>query len=166
MTGAFNQLVYQYPIRIPERFSLVIRSLLTQEGICMTLSPGTYLGFPKSKHCFHTYKTDTSSTLPDFRFLEVAYPYVAKRLLTDRDASLRTRLTQVLFSKDGTFQWARLENLVTLARTSDPKGGQGGQGKGGGLDLTDTVADGAQLFLTDPGLRKQVRLYFPNPNTV
>jgi|TARA_B110000503_G_scaffold142575_1_gene239824 hypothetical protein len=166
VTGAFNQLVYQYPIRIPERFSLVIRSLLTQEGICMTLSPGTYPGFPKSKHCFHTYKIDTSSTLPDFRFLEVAYPYVAKRLLTDRDASLRTRLTQVLFSKDGTFQWARLENLVTLARTSDPKGGQGGQGKGGGLDLTDTVADGAQLFLTDPGLRKQVRLYFPNPNTV
>ncbi len=26
----FNELVYQYPIRIPERFSLVIRSLLTQ----------------------------------------------------------------------------------------------------------------------------------------
>lgn len=51
---AFNELVYQYPIRIPERFSLVIRSLLTQEGICMTLQP-------------------------DFRFLEVAYPYVAKR---------------------------------------------------------------------------------------
>lgn len=35
----FNQLVYQYPIRIPERFSLVIRSLLTQEGICLTLQP-------------------------------------------------------------------------------------------------------------------------------
>jgi len=52
VTGAFNELVYQYPIRIPERFSLVIRSLLTQEGICMTLQP-------------------------DFRFLEVAYPYVA-----------------------------------------------------------------------------------------
>lgn len=37
--GKFNQLVYQYPIRIPERFSLVIRSLLTQEGICFTLKP-------------------------------------------------------------------------------------------------------------------------------
>lgn len=37
--GKFNQLVYQYPIRIPERFSLVIRSLLTQEGICFTLQP-------------------------------------------------------------------------------------------------------------------------------
>lgn len=37
--GKFNQLVYNYPIRIPERFSLVIRSLLTQEGICFTLQP-------------------------------------------------------------------------------------------------------------------------------
>ena len=63
VTSSFNKLVYQYPIRIPERFSLVIRSLLTQEGICMTLNP-------------------------DFKFLEVAYPYVAKRLLTDRDVSL------------------------------------------------------------------------------
>jgi predicted unusual protein kinase regulating ubiquinone biosynthesis (AarF/ABC1/UbiB family) len=39
ITGKFNQLVYNYPIRIPERFSLVIRSLLTQEGICFTLEP-------------------------------------------------------------------------------------------------------------------------------
>ena len=38
-TAKFNQMVYQYPIRIPERFSLVIRSLLTQEGICLTLQP-------------------------------------------------------------------------------------------------------------------------------
>ena len=54
VTGKFNELVYQYPIRIPERFSLVIRTLLIQEGICITLEP-------------------------NFRFLEVAYPYVAKR---------------------------------------------------------------------------------------
>ena len=121
VTGAFNELVYQYPIRIPERFSLVIRSLLTQEGICMTLQP-------------------------EFRFLEVAYPYVAKRLLTDRDASLRERLVQVLF-KQGKFQWQRLENLIALARES-----------GGGLDLTDTVADGAQLLVTDDELRTQLLL--------
>ncbi len=128
VTGAFNELVYQYPIRIPERFSLVIRSLLTQEGICMSLSP-------------------------DFRFLEVAYPYVAKRLLTDRDASLRQRLTQVLFDKDGTFSWRRLENLVALARES-----------GGGLDLTDTVADGAQLLITDEALRRQLLLALTEDN--
>ena len=128
VTMAFNELVYQYPIRIPERFSLVIRSLLTQEGICMSLSP-------------------------DFRFLEVAYPYVAKRLLTDRDASLRERLTQVLFDKDGTFSWRRLENLVALARES-----------GGGLDLTDTVADGAQLLITDEALRRQLLLALTEDN--
>ncbi|KAL7170828.1 hypothetical protein ACSBR2_035653 [Camellia fascicularis] len=69
VTGKFNQLVYQYPIRIPERFSLVIRSLLTQEGICFTMKP-------------------------DFKFLEVAYPYVAKRLLTDPNPALRERLIQ------------------------------------------------------------------------
>jgi predicted unusual protein kinase regulating ubiquinone biosynthesis (AarF/ABC1/UbiB family) len=68
VTSKFNELVYQYPIRIPERYSLVIRSLLTQEGICMTLDKS-------------------------FHFLEVAYPYVAKRLLTDE--SLRERLIQV-----------------------------------------------------------------------
>lgn len=56
--------MYQYPIRIPERYSLVIRSLLTQEGICMTLQP-------------------------EFHFLEVAYPYIARRLLTDEDPALR-----------------------------------------------------------------------------
>ena len=53
VTSKFNELVYQYPIRIPERYSLVIRSLLTQEGICLTLKP-------------------------QFHFLEVAYPYVAR----------------------------------------------------------------------------------------
>ena len=127
VTGAFNELVYQYPIRIPERFSLVIRSLLTQEGICMTLQP-------------------------DFRFLEVAYPYVAKRLLTDRDASLRERLVQVLF-KQGKFQWSRLENLITLARES-----------GGGLDLTDTVADGTQLLVTDEQLRVQLLMAVTEDN--
>ena len=119
VTSAFNALVYQYPIRIPERFSLVIRSLLTQEGICMTLSP-------------------------EFRFLEVAYPYVAKRLLTSTDTSLRDRLMQVLF-KGGAFQLSRLENLVTLAG-----------GASGGLDLSDTVAEGARVFLGDDELRAKL----------
>lgn len=32
---------------------------------------------------------------PGFRFLEVAYPYVARRLLTDEDPALRERLIAV-----------------------------------------------------------------------
>ena len=49
---------------------LLCRALLTQEGICLTLSP-------------------------EFHFLEVAYPYVARRLLTAEDPILRERLFQV-----------------------------------------------------------------------
>uniref|UniRef100_A0A7R9YW22 Protein kinase domain-containing protein n=1 Tax=Chlamydomonas euryale TaxID=1486919 RepID=A0A7R9YW22_9CHLO len=124
VTSKFNELVYQYPIRIPERYSLVIRSLLTQEGICMTLDP-------------------------TFHFLEVAYPYVARRLLTDDDPSLRERLIQVLF-QDGKFQWARLENLIMLAKE--------GGGTASGLDLSETVKDAVRVFLLDDRLRTQIML--------
>ncbi|GAQ90183.1 ABC1 family protein [Klebsormidium nitens] len=150
VTGKFNELVYQYPIRIPERFSLVIRSLLTQEGICLTLQP-------------------------DFKFLEVAYPYVAKRLLTDPDPALRERLIQVLF-RDGVFQWKRLENLILLAKegaqmtakvgtaTPEPQPttstGRAIAAKRKGLDLSDTVKDGARLVFVDPGLRRQLLMAF------
>jgi predicted unusual protein kinase regulating ubiquinone biosynthesis (AarF/ABC1/UbiB family) len=114
----------------------VIRSLLTQEGICLTLNR-------------------------DFHFLEVAYPYVARRLLTDEDPALRERLLQVLF-QDGTFRWERLANLVTLA--SEASGGGGGAGAKAsssaspraGLDLNDTIRDAARLLLTDQKLRRQV----------
>ncbi|KAH7443780.1 hypothetical protein KP509_02G050500 [Ceratopteris richardii] len=146
VTAKFNQLVYQYPIRIPERFSLVIRSLLTQEGICLTLQP-------------------------DFKFLEVAYPYVAKRLLTDPDPALRERLIQVLF-KDGLFQWKRLENLIVLAREQvemmSPLQAKGkgrnitksSENKAAKLDLTDTIKDGARVVLTDAGIRRQLLMAF------
>ena len=76
----------------------------------------------------------------------MAYPYVAKRLLTDRDVSLRERLIQVLFKQDK-FQWRRLENLIDLARDG-----------GGSLDLTETATDGAGLLLTDAKLRQQLVL--------
>ena len=154
VTSRFNELVYEHPIRIPERYALVIRSLLTQEGICLRLRPA-------------------------FHFLEVAYPYVARRLLTDDDPALRARLIQVLL-QDGKFQWARLENLVTLARSGaggkqplpsgsgaapssssaalpGPAGAQQHQGvQQPTLDLSDTVASAARLVASDPALRRQL----------
>ncbi|GER39630.1 protein kinase superfamily protein [Striga asiatica] len=152
VTGKFNQLVYNYPIRIPERFSLVIRSLLTQEGICFTLKP-------------------------DFKFLEVAYPYVAKRLLTDPNPALRERLIQVCFVKDGVFQWKRLENLIILAKENVAKMSSNPALQKNNmyviflslqssrelqiarkLDLTDTIKDGTRLFLIDEGIRRQLLL--------
>lgn len=70
------------------------RSLLTQEGICLTLSP-------------------------EFRFLEVAYPYVAKRLLTDEDPALRKRLIEVRSTAHSgiSFSWLFKCDVALLTRT-------------------------------------------------
>ena len=138
VTSKFNELVFQYPIRIPERYSLVIRSLLTQEGICLTLDPS-------------------------FHFLEVAYPYVARRLLTDEDPALRSRLIQVLFQGDK-FQWTRLENLLELAKDGMPSSATTTASASRGVDLTSTVTDGARVVLLDDQLRRQLLLAFTEDN--
>jgi hypothetical protein len=54
---------------------------------------------------------------PNFKVLSEAYPYVAKRLLTDSAPELRASLRDLLF-KEGTFRWNRLENLLRNARNS------------------------------------------------
>ena len=54
--------------------------------------------------------------------------------------------SQVLF-QHGKLQWARLENLVKLAQEGS-----------GGLDLSDTVRDGARVVLMDDDLRRQLLL--------
>ena len=51
---------------------------------------------------------------------------------------------QVLFS-GGKFQWKRLQNLIRLAKEGS-----------GGLDLSDTVASGANVVLLDERLRSQL----------
>lgn len=94
---------------------------------------------------------------------------MAKRLLTDPNPALRERLIQVLF-KDNVFQWKRLENLITLAkenvarmssnpalRVKDMQNLKSLQVPKK-LDLTDTIKDGARLFFTDEGIRRQLLL--------
>ena len=53
-------------------------------------------------------------------------------------------LLQVLF-QNGKFQWKRLEKLIALAKEGS-----------GGLDLSDTVRDGARVVLLDDKLRLQL----------
>lgn len=95
VTARFSKLVYQFPIRIPERFSLVFRSLLMQEGICLCLNP-------------------------DFSILEVALPYASKRLLSNPNPSLRRELLSIVFREGPggrpVLQWDRVTNLVSLAK--------------------------------------------------
>jgi len=122
LTREFNKLLYEYPIRVPERFSLVIRSLLTQENICLTLKP-------------------------DFNLLDAAFPYVARRLLTDPDPALRLRLLKVVIVK-GRFEWERLRNLIDMA----------GVGVKGGINVPifALAKDAAHMLATDKAIRKEL----------
>ena len=122
ITDAFSDLMYEYPFRVPAKFALIIRSLVTQEGIALSLNP-------------------------NFKIVEVAYPYVARRLLTGETPGFRRRLLNVLF-KDGKSQWQRLENLIAIARSDNS------------FDLLPTARLGLQYFLSDEGqfLRRQLLL--------
>lgn len=120
ITDSFSELMYEYPFRVPAKFALIIRSLVTQEGLALTINP-------------------------NFKIVEVAYPYVAKRLLTGESPQLRRRLLEILF-KNGKFQWHRLENLIAIARTN------------GNFDFLPSAQMGLQFLLSDEGkfLRREL----------
>ncbi len=92
ITDQLSELMYEYPFRVPAYYALIIRSLVTLEGIAIKVDP-------------------------NFKVLSKAYPYVAKRLLSDPAPELRTSLKDLLF-KEGEFRWNRLENLLHNARNS------------------------------------------------
>lgn len=122
ITDEFSELMYEYPFRVPAKFALIIRSLVTQEGLALSLNPS-------------------------FKIVEVAYPYVARRLLTGETPELRRRLFELLF-KHERFQWHRLENLIAIARSDN------------NFDLVPTARLGLQYLLSDEGmyLRRQLLL--------
>ncbi len=128
ITDKFSDLMFEYPFRVPAKFALIIRSLVTQEGIALSFNP-------------------------NFKIVEIAYPYVAKRLLTGESARLRQRLLEVLF-KDGKFQWQRLENIIAIARTDDS------------FDLLPTAQMGMQFLMSDEGasLRRELLLALTEDN--
>jgi len=122
ITDRFSELMYEYPFRVPASFALIIRSLVTQEGLALSLNP-------------------------DFKIVDVAYPYVARRLLTGETPSLRRRLLEVLF-KDGRFQWQRLENMILIARHDS------------NFDILPTAGLGLRYLMSEEGqyLRRQLLL--------
>jgi len=122
VTDRFSGLMYDYPFRIPAKFALIIRSVITQEGLALSLNP-------------------------KFKIVQVAYPYVAQRLLVGESPELRQRLMEVLF-KAGEFRWDRLENLIAIARTE------------GEFDFLPTAQLGLQYLLSEEArfLRQQLVL--------
>ncbi len=121
-TDRFSDLMFQYPFRIPAKFALIIRSLVTQEGVALCLNP-------------------------NFKIVEISYPYIAKRLLTEESPAFRRRLIEVLF-KDGKFQWERLENMIAIARSDQS------------FDLVPTAQMGLQYLFSEESqfLRRQIIL--------
>ena len=120
VTDRFSELMFEYPFRVPAKFALIIRSVVTQEGLALSIDP-------------------------NFKIVDIGYPYIAQRLLTGESPQLRRRLLDVLF-KDGKFQWDRLENLLQIAQVDE------------NFDLLPTARLGLQYLLSDEGryLREQL----------
>ena len=128
VTDRFSKVMYDYPFCLPAKFALIIRSVITQEGVALSLNP-------------------------DFGIVQVAYPYVARRLLTDESDSLRSRLLEVLF-KDEKFQWARLENLLEIAKSD------------GQFDIIPTASMGLKFLASKDGeyIRRRILLALTEDN--
>ena len=83
--------LFQYPFRVPAYYALILRALTVLEGLAL--------------------KTD-----PTYRLISRAYPYMARRLLTDESAELRSSLEELLLDDNRNFRWDRLENLLVEGR--------------------------------------------------
>jgi predicted unusual protein kinase regulating ubiquinone biosynthesis (AarF/ABC1/UbiB family) len=89
VTDDLSGVMYRFPFRVPPYYALIIRSLVTLEGIALSVDPS-------------------------FKILGAAYPYFARRLMEDPDPSLRRSLREMLFDGEE-FRWQRLENLISSA---------------------------------------------------
>lgn len=69
------------------------------------------------------------SSEPGYKVLRAAYPWVARRLLTDQSPELRDTLLALLY-KNGRFQFARCESLLREAIKSPARGVAGAAASG------------------------------------
>ncbi len=132
ITDRFSELMYAYPFRVPARFALIIRAVVSQEGLALRLDP-------------------------DFKIVQVAYPYVAKRLLAGDTAEMREKLLEVLFDGDGRLQIDRLENLLAVVESEGPS-----------TDLLPVAGAGLKLLLGPGGstLRQRLLLTLVRDNRI
>jgi len=80
------EITFEYPFRIPPYFALVIRAISVLEGIALVGNP-------------------------NFAIIDEAYPYIARRLMTDRSPRLRAALRYMVYGRDGSFD---AENMIDL----------------------------------------------------
>ena len=126
VTDKFSKLMYDYPFRVPSRFALIIRAVVSQEGLALRLDP-------------------------QFKILNIAYPYIAKKLLTDDSDEIVDILLQVVFDNEGRIQIDKLESLLnTLFKDTENINS----------DLIPVANAGLKLFVSEKGseVRKNLLL--------
>ncbi|GMH40760.1 hypothetical protein BSKO_08664 [Bryopsis sp. KO-2023] len=86
IVDGLGEVLFAFPFRVPSYYALILRSLTVLEGMALTADP-------------------------NYKLLGKAYPYMAKRLLTDPVPELRASFEDLVL-QDGRFRWNRLENLM------------------------------------------------------
>lgn len=81
------EITFEYPFRIPPYFALVIRAISVLEGIALVGNP-------------------------NFAIIDEAYPYIARRLMTDQSPRLKDALRYMVYGKEGQFDAERVIDLL------------------------------------------------------
>ena len=126
VTDKFSKLMYSYPFRVPSRFALIIRAVVSQEGLALRLDP-------------------------EFKILNIAYPYIAKKLLTDNSDEILEILLEVVFDSKGKIQIDKVESLLNVLFKDSEKINS---------DLIPVANAGLKLFVSKKGaaVRKNLLL--------
>jgi hypothetical protein len=86
LVDGLGGVLFAYPFNVPAYYALILRSLTVLEGLALGADP-------------------------QYQLLGAAYPYMARRLLTDPAPQLRASLEELVL-EGGRLRWARLENLL------------------------------------------------------
>ncbi|KAL9184320.1 hypothetical protein ACHAXT_002406 [Thalassiosira profunda] len=81
------EITFQFPFRIPPYFALVIRAIGVLEGIALVGNP-------------------------EFAIIDEAYPYIARRLMTDNSPRLKATLRYMVYGREGSFDAEKLIDLL------------------------------------------------------
>merc|ERR1719203_1853707 len=81
------EITFEYPFRIPPYFALVIRAIGVLEGIALVGNPS-------------------------FAIIDEAYPYIARRLMTDDNPRLKAALRYMVYGREGSFDAEKLIDLL------------------------------------------------------
>eukprot|EP00551_Chaetoceros_affinis_P005745 CAMPEP_0203681236 /NCGR_PEP_ID=MMETSP0090-20130426/42232_1 /ASSEMBLY_ACC=CAM_ASM_001088 /TAXON_ID=426623 /ORGANISM="Chaetoceros affinis, Strain CCMP159" /LENGTH=792 /DNA_ID=CAMNT_0050549661 /DNA_START=205 /DNA_END=2583 /DNA_ORIENTATION=- len=87
LSADLAQITFDYPFRIPPYFALVIRAISVLEGIALVGNP-------------------------NFAIIDEAYPYIARRLMTDKSPRLKAALRYMVYGKEGMFDAEKLIDLL------------------------------------------------------